>query len=160
METAVHEIRQALKTDRVVVYSFNEKWQGKVIAESVGAGFPRSLGAEIDDPCFADRYVDKYRQGRVQASENIYEAGLTNCHISQLEQFEVKANLVAPIIRASQLLGLLIAHQCDAPRQWQQDDINLFSQIATQVGLALDRALLLEQQKMLKNSSSVVRSNS
>lgn len=147
LETAVSEIRGAIKSDRVVVYSFNNQWKGTVIAESVSNGFPKALGAQINDPCFADRYVEKYTQGRVQATENIYDAGLTECHIAQLEQFAVKANLVAPIIRSGTLLGLLIAHQCDAPRTWLQEDIDMFSQVATQVGLALDRAMLLEQQK-------------
>jgi methyl-accepting chemotaxis protein PixJ len=149
-DTAVQEIRSALKSDRVIVYSFDEQWQGTVIAESVATGFPHALGAKIDDPCFAQRYVEKYRQGRVQATENIYQAGLTACHIKQLEPFAVKANLVAPILRDRQLLGLLIAHQCSAPRTWQQGEIDLFSQLATQVGLALDRVNLLEQQKVAK----------
>ncbi len=150
LDTAVAEIRGAIKSDRVVVYGFNDKWKGTVIAESVASGFPKALGAQIDDPCFADRYVEKYTQGRVQATENIYDAGLTDCHIAQLEQFAVKANLVAPIMRNGKLLGLLIAHQCNAPRTWLQEDINMFSQVATQVGLALERAMLLEQQKSAK----------
>ena len=83
----------------------------------------------------------------VQATENIYKAGLTPCHLKQLEPFAVKANLVAPILQAGQLLGLLIAHQCSAPRTWQQAEIDLFTQFSTQVGLALDRFHLLEQQK-------------
>jgi methyl-accepting chemotaxis protein PixJ len=148
--TAVSEIRKAIKSDRVVVYSFDENWQGTVIAESVASGFPRALGAKIADPCFADRYVEKYRAGRIQATENIYKAGLTTCHLKQLEPFAVKANLVAPILQAGKLLGLLIAHQCSAPRAWQQAEIDLFAQLATQVGLALDRSHLLEQQKNAK----------
>jgi len=147
LDTAVQEIRLALQADRVVVYSFNEKWQGTVTSEAVIDSFPQALGAKIDDPCFADRYVDKYRRGRVQATENIYAAGLTECHIKQLEQFTVKANLVAPIITNGKLIALLIAHQCSAPRVWQQVEIDLFSQLATQVGFALDRVSLLEQQK-------------
>jgi methyl-accepting chemotaxis protein PixJ len=147
METAVQELRQALNSDRVIIYSFNDQWKGRVVVESVGEGFPKALGADIDDPCFAKGYVERYRQGRVQATENIYDAGLTDCHIAQLQQFAVKANLVAPVIRSGELLGLLIAHQCDAPRKWQQEEIAMFSQVATQVGLALDRASLLEQQK-------------
>lgn len=148
--TAVAEIRLALKTDRVVVYTFNASWQGTVIAESVADNFPRALGATIADPCFADKYVERYRKGRVQATENIYAAGLTQCHIKQLEPFAVKANLVAPILQGNELLGLLIAHQCDSPRAWQQSEIDLFSQLATQVGFAIDRAKLLEQQKAAK----------
>ncbi|AFZ30007.1 methyl-accepting chemotaxis sensory transducer with GAF sensor [Gloeocapsa sp. PCC 7428] len=150
LDTAAQEIRLALKADRVVVYSFDEKWQGTVTSEAIINGFPQALGAKIADPCFADRYVDKYRRGRVQATENIYAAGLTECHIKQLEQFAVKANLVAPIITNGKLIGLLIAHQCSAPRAWQQVEIDLFSQLATQVGFALDRVNLLEQQKAAK----------
>ncbi|PPS45524.1 methyl-accepting chemotaxis protein [Chroococcidiopsis sp. TS-821] len=144
--TVVKEIRAELQADRVVVYTFNDKWQGTIIAESVAEGFPQANGANINDPCFADKYVERYRQGRVQATENIYTAGLTECHIKQLEQFAVKANLVAPVLQGGELLGLLIAHQCSAPRNWQQGEIDLFAQIATQVGFALDRAKLLEQQ--------------
>jgi methyl-accepting chemotaxis protein PixJ len=150
LDTAVQEIRLAIKADRVVVYSFNEKWQGTVTSEAVANDFPQALGAKIADPCFADRYVDKYRRGRVQATENIYTAGLTECHVRQLAQFAVKANLVAPIITDGKLIGLLIAHQCSAPRAWQQVEIDLFSQLATQVGFALDRVSLLEQQKAAK----------
>ena len=149
-DTAVQEIRSALKADRVVVYRFNEQWQGTLIAESVASGWPKALGAKIDDPCFAQKYVELYRQGRVQAIDNIYKAGLSECYIKQLEPFAVKANLIAPILQDGQLFGLLIVHQCSAPRAWQQGEIDLFAQLATQVGLGLERAKLLEQQKTAK----------
>jgi methyl-accepting chemotaxis protein len=152
LNTAVEEMRFALKTDRVIVYQFDENYLGNIIAESVADGWPRALGASINDPCFREQYVEKYRQGRVQATANIYEAGLTECHLQQLEPFGVQANLVAPIVIGSnrQLLGLLIAHQCDAPRDWLPQEIDIFAQLATQVGFALDRVNLLEQQKSEK----------
>ncbi|HEY9602165.1 MAG TPA: methyl-accepting chemotaxis protein, partial [Allocoleopsis sp.] len=144
-EAAITGIRENLKTDRAVVYLFDENWQGSIVAESVGSGWPRALGADIDDPCFADRYVDKYKQGRVKATENIYEAGLTECYLRQLEPFKVKANLVAPILAYNNLHGLLVTHQCSGPRAWQEAEINFFKQVATQVGLALDRVNFLAQ---------------
>lgn len=150
------DIREALKADRVIVYCFDENWKGTIIAESVAEGWPQALGAQIKDPCFADRYVDKYKQGRVQPTPDIYQAGLTECHLQQLEPFAVKANLVAPILVGNQLLGLLIAHQCSGPRFWENSEIDLFSQLAVQVGLALDRAgieeqrITAEQQKIAK----------
>ncbi len=144
---AVQDARRAIQSDRVVIYSFNDKWQGTVTAESVGDGWPKAMGAKIDDPCFADKYVERYKGGRVQATNNIYKAGLTECYLNQLSIFSVQANLVAPILRGDELLGLLIAHQCSAPRNWEQTDIDLFSQLATQVGFALDRANLLDQQR-------------
>ena len=145
--TTVEETQDALKSDRVLVYQFDANWAGTVVAESVSVGFPEALGAEINDPCFAQNYIKPYLKGRVKATENIYEAGLTDCHIRQLEPFEVKANLVAPIIADRKLHGLLIAHQCSGPRKWKSTEIDFIRQIAIQVGYALDQAFLLEQQR-------------
>ncbi|NET29492.1 GAF domain-containing protein [Okeania sp. SIO1I7] len=146
-KTVVEDARAALQTDRVVVYQFDKNWKGTVIAESVDSNWPRALGAEIADPCFADRYVEFYQKGRVKATADIYEAGLTECHISQLEPFAVRANLVAPIVANGKLLGLLIAHHCSEPRQWIESEIEFFQQLATQLGYAVDQALLLTKQK-------------
>ncbi|BAQ65299.1 methyl-accepting chemotaxis protein [Geminocystis sp. NIES-3709] len=147
-EIAVREIRQALQSDRVIVYSFDDTWKGTVIAESVGKNYPKALGAQILDPCFADKYVDKYIQGRIQSTPDIYKAGLTECHLNQLEPFAVKANLVAPIVANGSLLGLLIAHQCSSPRNWQTNEIEFFAQTATQMGPALERVMLFQSQQL------------
>lgn len=147
LNTTVREVRQALKADRVVVFRFDADWIGTIVAESVAAGWPHTLMKQFDDPCFRDHYVAQYQSGRVHATDNIYEAGLTECYIKTLEQFAVKANLVAPIISDNQLLGLLIAHQCLEAREWQISDIDLFGQVATQVGFALDKAALLENRE-------------
>ncbi|MGB7379793.1 MAG: methyl-accepting chemotaxis protein [Rivularia sp. (in: cyanobacteria)] len=147
-KTAVREIRQALKTDRVVIYEFNPDWDGAVVAESVSAGFPKMKGVYIDDPCFRERQVQMYKNGRVRAIANIYDdAGLkkADCYVQMLEQFAVKANLVAPILIQDNLTGLLIAHNCETPREWQQQEIDLFKQLATQIGFALEQAKLLEE---------------
>ncbi|RUR73265.1 GAF domain-containing protein [Chlorogloeopsis fritschii PCC 9212] len=154
LKNTVEEVRKALSTDRVIVYGFDANWYGTVIAESVVPGFPKVLRAEIKDPCFAQGYVEKYQAGRVQATNNIYEAELTDCHINQLESFAVKANLVAPILKDEQLFGLLIAHQCSRARDWQQSEIDLFAQIAMQVGFALDHARLLDQFEQEYQSSN------
>jgi methyl-accepting chemotaxis protein PixJ len=146
-DTTVRELRQAIQSDRAIVYRFDENWQGTIVAESVASGWPAALGAQIADPCFADRYVEKYRQGRVQAVADISEAGLTECHLNQLKPFAVQANLVAPILVNGNLLGLLIAHQCAAPRQWEQAETDFLAQVATQVGLAIERSNLLEKQR-------------
>ena len=146
-KTALKSTRDVLNVDRTLVYLFDERWQGTITAESVAPGFPAALGAKIADPCFAQNYVEKYRKGRVQAIANIYAAGLTDCHLGQLEPFEVKASLVVPILVEETLLGLLIAHQCSAPRNWQEGEINFFQQVAIQLSFALEQAHLLQQSE-------------
>ena len=148
LDISVEEVRRVLECDRVLVYSLNQDNQyGAVIAESVSAGYPRALNKTIEDPCFEARYLDKYRDGRVRAIDNIYEAGMSGCYIEQLENLEVKANLVTPILNEGRLFGLLVAHQCSEPRHWQDYEIRWVTQIATQVGFALDNAKLLQRSK-------------
>jgi methyl-accepting chemotaxis protein PixJ len=148
--TVVAEVRATLQTDRVVVYRFNEDWSGTMVAESVDRGWPPSLGSQMLDTCFKNRFVIPYQKGRVKATDDIYNAGLSDCHIRQLETFSVKANLVVPIIADRQLHGLLIAHQCSGPRAWKETEIDFMKQVATQMGFALNQVILLKQQETLR----------
>ncbi len=120
---------------------------GVIIAESVAPRFTKGLGMVMEDPCFEAKYLEKYQNGRVRAINNIYEVNLTPCHIEQLERLEIKANLVAPIINEGTLLGLLVANQCSQFRDWQSYEIRWFSQIAMQVGFALENAKLVEANR-------------
>ncbi len=154
LETATEEVRRVLGCNRVVVYGLDKESNGVVIAESVAPGFTKAFGMTIEDPCFEARYIEKYQNGRVKATPNIYEANLSACYIEQLEKLGVKANLVAPVIDEGKLLGLLVAHQCSQPRHWQEHEIRWFSQIAMQVGFALDNANLLAEAKNLREQAN------
>ena len=145
LKIAVEQARKVIKLDRVIVYQFDTDWNGNIVAESVVAGYPRTLNTQIEDPCFAREYGEKYRQGRIKAIANIHQANLTQCHLKQLESLAVKASMIVPIMQGKQLFGLLIGHQCDRPRLWEQLEIDLFTQLALQLGLALDRARLTEE---------------
>ena len=155
LKTATEEVRRVLNCDRVVVYSLNESEQGVVTAESVSPRFSKILGTVIIDPCFEAKYIEKYQNGRVKAIPNIYEANLNPCHLQQLERLEIKANIVAPIINEGELLGLLVASQCSQPRNWEEYEIRYFSQIAMQVGFALDNANVLTEVANFKKQADI-----
>jgi methyl-accepting chemotaxis protein PixJ len=152
---AVKEVHQVLKTDRVIIYSLNpDNRDGVVVAESVTGNWPEMLGVKIDDPYFRERYVEIAHDGQVLAVANIHQDQSlknANSYIQLLEKFAVKGNLVVPILAQKQLLGLLITHHCETPRVWQQPEIDLFQQIATQVGYALEQAKLLEEIEQVRN---------
>ena len=152
-QASVREVRRVIDCDRVVVYSLNQDNYGEIVAESVAHGWTRSEGRVIKDPCFEARYLDKYRDGRVRAWSDIYRAGMSKCYIEQLEQLQVKANLVVPIVSNDKLFGLLVAHQCSGTRQWQQPEIDWLTQIATQVSLALENAQIHEQIEQYSKST-------
>ncbi|MEH2388734.1 MAG: methyl-accepting chemotaxis protein [Nostoc sp.] len=154
---AVKEVQRSLKTDRVIIYSLNaDTSDGVVVAESVSDNYnwPKMLGVQIDDPYFRERYIETDHDGQVQAIANIYQdQSLKNAdsYIQLLEKFAVKANLIVPIFAQEQLLGLLIADNCETSRVWQQAEIDLFQQIATQIGYALEQAKLLEEIEQSRN---------
>lgn len=149
-DLVVQGTRALLSTDRVIIYLFDEKWQGTIVAESVVQEYPVSLGTDIADPCFAEAYVEKYQQGRVQALSNIYQADLGPCYLGQLEPFQVKANMITPILLQERLLGLLCVHQCSGPRVWQESEINFLRQTAIQLGVALEYVALFEQKEQAR----------
>ena len=159
LQIAVESSKGILQAERVVYYQFNEDWQGKITAEAVDERFPQILGREINDPCFAEGYADKYRQGQTQAVANIYEAGLNDCHLKMLEQFAVVASVVTPVVAENRLAGLLIAHQCSEPRAWQQEEIDLLLQIASQVGRAVEKSELLTKQQQAQEQERAAREN-
>jgi GAF domain-containing protein len=142
LQAGVESVKQTLACDRAVVYSLQSQSIGKILAESVAPGFPRTMDTTIDDPCFNARYIDSYRQGRVSAIDNIQTAKITPCHLENLEKLAVKANLVVPLpLPAGELYGLLIMHQCSQPRDWEPAEITLAVQMAAQIGWALDNAV-------------------
>jgi methyl-accepting chemotaxis protein len=145
-DQAVKEARQLLNLDRVIVYRFNPDWSGTVIAEAVKPEFVSALDEVIADPCFHKDYAALYRQGRVSMTNDIYqEASLTQCHLELLEKYQVKANLVVPIINNDNLFGLLIAHQCTAPYEWQSIEATVFERLSSELALSIYRVELLEQ---------------
>ncbi|HEY9875897.1 MAG TPA: diguanylate cyclase, partial [Candidatus Obscuribacterales bacterium] len=140
--TTVTEVREFLEADRVIIYQFQADWSGIVVAESLNSDCIPLLNKIIQDHCFAEKYVDFYQQGRIQSTADIYNADLTQCHIDILASLQIRANLVVPILQGEKLWGLMGVHQCFNSRQWQQMQIDLLKQLATQVGIAIQQVQL------------------
>jgi len=149
LNTTAAQVRQFLQTDRVIIFRFQPDWSGIVVVESVTNTWTSILGTQISDPCFEERYVQLYKHGRTKAIEDIYTAGLHQCHLDMLAQMQVRADLIVPILQGETLWGLLIAHHCAAPRQWQQQEIDLLCSLATQVAIAIQQSELYQQVQQL-----------
>ncbi len=144
LSTAVAEVRQFLQTDRTVIYQFLPDWSGVIVVESVGEGWEEILGTQIKDPCFEKSLLSRYPQGRIAAIEDIYTSGISQCYIDLLEGFQVRANLVVPILQGESLWGLLIAHHCSAPRRWGEQEVELLKQLSVQLAIAIQQSILFK----------------
>jgi PAS domain S-box-containing protein len=157
LTAAVGEVRQFLQTDRTVIYRFNPDFSGVVTVESVGEGWLSALGVDIQDQCFANTYVPLYQKGRVRAIDDIYSAGLNECHLQLMSRLQVKANLIVPILQNSsesnssiqnRLWGLLIVHHCSGARHWDSYEIESLRQLSVQLAIAIGQSTLFEQAQI------------
>jgi sigma-B regulation protein RsbU (phosphoserine phosphatase) len=141
-------IFKCFQADRVGIFKFHPDsnfYSGEFIAEILAVGFNSALGTIINDHCFVEKYVILYQQGRIHAITNIYKAGLEDCYLNILEQFQIKANLVVPLLNSKNLWGLLCVHQCSTPRYWQDFEINFVQQIANQLAIAIQQVDLFQK---------------
>ncbi|MFB2833071.1 PAS domain-containing protein [Floridanema evergladense] len=144
LTTTVAEVRHLLQTDRVIVFQVEPDGSGVVVEESVGDGWQSVQGQLIFDSCFPS-YIEPYRQGRVRAIADIDDGSIQSCHADFLRHFDVRANLVVPIIQNDHLWGLLIVHHCADSRQWSIAETELLKQVADQVAIAIQQAQLYQQ---------------
>jgi two-component system, NtrC family, sensor kinase len=169
LQTAVCGVRQLLNTDRVSIYQFHEDWKGTVVVEDTIEPWKSILGDLGVDDCFSQEYVGLYQQGYAKAIDDISDADLNSCHLEFLERLQVRANLIVPIAikgdrvatpleyrvatlqeyrpKNSQLWGLIIAHECRSPRHWKTSEIQLLSQIADRMSIAIEQAELYDQSQ-------------
>ncbi|MEH1924840.1 GAF domain-containing protein [Nostoc sp.] len=148
-QTTTQEVRQLLKCDRVGVYRFKPDWSGEFVSESVGNGWVKMVGPDFymvwEDTHLQETQGGRYANGESFVVNDIYQTGHAQCHIDILEQYEMKAYIIAPIFAGEKLWGLLAAYQNSGPRDWQPWEETFVTQIGLQFGVAISQGEYLEQ---------------
>lgn len=152
-QTTATEVRRLLNADRVAMFQFipgSGYTEGEFVSEDVLPQFPSAMAVHLQDHCFGERHATHYQRGQIWAVDDIWQANLPECHLTILSRFQVRANLVVPLLEGDDLWGLLCIHQCVAPRQWQEKEKEFVNQIAAQLGVALQQAEFLNQVQTAK----------
>ncbi len=145
------EVCQLIKADRVSIYRFDANWGGQFVGDfevkSPQWSNASKLGVNTiwNDTYLQDTQGGRYRYDETFAVDNIYKQGFTQCHVDNLEQYQIQAFVLAPIFVGQKLWGLLATYQHSGPRQWFDSEVSFLSQIAGQLGIALQQAELLTQ---------------
>lgn len=153
LQATVAGTRQLLDCDRTLVCRLNPDLSRTIVAEATLPEWTATLDRQIEDNCFQGDlsvYLNKYLQGHKMVVSDIESANLTACHLQMLQQFEVKAILVVPIIvRAIALVsepkvwGLLIAHHCNKVHEWQANELTLLDELSLQMAIAIQQSELV-----------------
>jgi PAS domain S-box-containing protein len=171
LATTVEKVQQFLQADRVLIYRLWDDGTGCAIHETVLPAYPSILGQTFPEEVFPSEYHQSYSQGKTCTVANIDQADVEPCLAAFVKQFGVQAKLVVPIIQQNRdnphhldidpaktlqpvsscpyLWGLLIAHQCSQPRTWKTWEVELMTQLATQVAIAIQQSELYNQLQQL-----------
>jgi diguanylate cyclase (GGDEF)-like protein len=152
LNTTVAEVRQFLGCDRVLIYHCDSK-QCEAFVGSVDSSWPKLWNTAVYTR-LATPYILPSDPGIIQAVEDIHTADLDPSQVELLADCQVRAFLTVGIVQGEQTIenqkyssqnrpwGLLMAHQCSAPRQWQPWEIDFLQQLATSVAIAISQAEL------------------
>jgi two-component system sensor histidine kinase/response regulator len=168
LETTVTEVRQFLQVDRLVIYQFvdtsfvainppkGRNNYGQITYESrLSDNIPTVLKLTTENDCFTDipQYLEKYLDGQVIAVNEVKKTYSSSyCLINFLQQYQIAAKLIAPILVQGKVWGLLIAHQCFRPRQWQENEVNFLRQIGEHLAVAIYQAQLYAEVQHQKDT--------
>ncbi len=169
-QTVTQEIQKFLQADRTLIYKFNQDMSRQIVAETVIEPWQSCMHLVSEDDCIniqSNAQIHEYKEGKVLVASDIYNANFADCHVQMLEGFHVRANIVVPILLSESmnhdlhdllhpydpsLWGLLIAHQCSAPRVWKDTEIQLLRQISVQIAIAIQQAEIYQNLQNLNNS--------
>ncbi len=168
--TTTEELRRILETDRVAIYRFNPDWSGEFVSESLSEGWITLMVEQLQRPELGknisacglqdliaspvpDTYLKETEGGRFSRGEvyrvcnDIYKSGFSDCYINVLESYQAKAYIIIALLYHQRLWGLLAVYENSSPRDWQEDEIYLLTQVGSQLGVALQQAEYLQQMR-------------
>lgn len=154
LQTTADEVQQLLQCDRVLLYRLDSSKgvheSGRVVVEAINAPHWSLRDRIIQDQCFASCDFSKLQEDWYSAVADVQTATIMPCYRDFLQALQVRSTLIVPILNGSQLWGLLIAHHCQAPRDWEDIEVEGLQQLAVQVGLGLHQATLIEELRISK----------
>ncbi|MEO0375615.1 MAG: GAF domain-containing protein, partial [Cyanobacteria bacterium P01_A01_bin.17] len=165
-QTTVNRIGKAFQVNRCHIhYYFSETQAFPIVGEYLSEGYGSMLGVKIsveEMPCVQEVLAQEQALGVT----NVYrDPGLQRA-IPDDRKLELKSALMVRTSYQGQPNGAIVLHHCGPPlsrpdfmalpaaeqeqltRRWASEEIALLEAVASQVGIALAHAQLLEQEKL------------
>jgi GAF domain-containing protein len=143
-ETVVERVGEVLALDRCLVVLFADNERGDFRAEWCAQGIARiSDDEEVQERWPIPYWIKTHRQPLVITNMRAHSlaAGIEDL----IQMTEVQSLAVVPIMHQGRVIGVLSAHQTRAERRWAEDDIDLLTAVAAQVGSTLENARLISE---------------
>ncbi|MEN9261335.1 MAG: methyl-accepting chemotaxis protein [Thermostichus sp. HHBFW_bins_43] len=137
------EIRQRYAAERVAVYRLTHPEEAQVIAEARGSRQSSTLGAVVHGiPAPLQQTLDN---GQVYAFSQVPVAELSADYLQVLATAQLKAEMVAPVMRGDEPYGFLGIGRVQS-YSWSQEEQENLAELASRLGQALSNLGALEQK--------------
>ncbi|MEN9224549.1 MAG: methyl-accepting chemotaxis protein [Thermostichus sp. DRC_bins_24] len=137
------EIRQRYAAERVAVYRLTHPEEAQVIAEARGSRQSSTLGAVVHGiPAPLQQTLDN---GQVYAFSQVPVAELSADYLQVLATAQLKAEMVAPVMRGDEPYGFLGIGRAQS-YSWSQEEQENLAELASRLGQALSNLGALEQK--------------
>ncbi len=133
LQSIVTDIQVFTQVERVIVYQLESKFYFEAIA---------TQSESIQDYCHLDFGLDtiyntQYRNGIPVAINSIDQMDLQPEAISILNQLNIQASLMIPILVEERIWGLLCLHQIKSPHNWENSEIEQLCFLRNLLGIAI-----------------------
>ncbi|PYS46656.1 MAG: hypothetical protein DMF68_18495 [Acidobacteria bacterium] len=144
VEMVVERIGQVLGLDRCIAVVFSDNEQSDIYGEWCDEGVARIGGdPEIVERSPVAQWVKDHRQPLVVS--DVREHRLAEGIEDLIEKIELQSIAVVPIMHQGRVIGSLSGHQTTGQRRWAEDDVDLLTAVATQIGSTLENARLISE---------------
>jgi len=157
-QTAAQQIGRAFQADRCLIYLYRDAPEPRVqlVAEYLG----RTVASfqNLDVPVAGNLHLEQLlRQEQAIASDDLRCDPLFAECLAFCERSQTRSMLAAGTFYQGKPNGAICLQQCDRPRHWTPDEVELFEALAGQLGIALAQADLLRQE--VQRREELARSN-
>jgi two-component system, sensor histidine kinase and response regulator len=164
LKTTIDKVQSYLQVDRLIIYQFEERSAaaldiqqrfGLVAYEALlDDSISSVLNFQEPGSCFDDfQHWQRYSAGESQEISDVRSFYAQHeCFSQQMEQFQVRAKLVVPMVVTGRLWGLLIAHDCHGVYEWQPWQSKLLQRVAEHMVIAIYQAEIHAQLQNQRDS--------
>lgn len=146
LDAVVQKSYQTFKVERVVYYQFDSQ-SAIAVAECAAQNTRIIQNSNLSSELVAEYLAQPYLP-QIEVIDDLAQTKLTPAKQEYLESLGIKSCLIAPVIIENQLNGLLMVHQSATLVPWMNEEQEFLIQVASQIGFAIARLELLEQQKL------------
>lgn len=146
-QTTASQIGRVFAVNRCSIYTYVREPYPHLtcVAEYLEAGYESTLKLEIS--VSYNPYIEALlASDRAIASTDVFSEPLLQSSIPLCRRMALKSMLAVRTSYQDEPNGIIMLHQCQQMREWNRDEIEFLEDVASQVGITIAQAKLLEAE--------------